>query len=310
MTGRATTPRLESDVRGTRRLWRDPKMVAGVGLVALFALLAMAHPVLRATVWASDPRVYAPVVGYDPAVPHPSPPGVGHLLGTDPLGRDVFSLLTWGLRPSVTVAAAVAAVAGLLSLLSGALSGYFRGRVDTALSHLADALLLLPPPLLFLVVGRGRPETGPFTLGVLYGLVFGLGPAAIVVRSRALVVMGKPFIEAARAAGGGASWIMRRHLMPDLFPYVAVQVLAGVTGALITQGFIEVIGAVDETRIGMGSLVYLGLIYREALGSSVPWSTLLAGGVSISLLAASFYLMSEGIADAFDVTRTTRRSPR
>lgn len=304
----AGTVRAGERVSATRRLGTNPKILAGAGLLSLFLLLALAHPLLRATVWASQPQVYNPVAGHDPAIAHPSGPGPGHLLGTDPLGRDVFSLLTWGLRPSLMVAASVAVVAGLLSLLSGAFSAYFRGRVDTLLSHIADALLLLPPPLLFLVVGRGRPEMGPLALGALYGLVFGLGPAAIVVRSRALVVMEKPFMDVARASGGTARWIMLRHLFPHLLPYAAVQVLAGVTGAMITQGFIEVIGAIDETRIGLGSLVYLGLIYRDALLTEVPWTTLLAGGVTISLLAASFFLMSNGLADALDVARKKRRS--
>ena len=301
-----TTVLSRGKVSRSRELWTNPKMVAGAVLLAAFILLALAHPILRATVWASQPGVYHPVVGHDPTISHPSSPGPGHLLGTDPLGRDVFSLLSWGLRPSLTVAASVALVAGVLALLSGAASAYFKGRVDGVMSHLADALLLLPPPLLFLVVGRGRPETGPLALGVLYGLVFGLGPAAIVIRSRALVVMEKPFIEVARASGGGARWITIRHLVPHLLPYAAVQVLAGVTGALITQGFLEVIGAIDQTRIGLGSLVYLGLIYREALLTDVPWSTLLTGGLTISLLAASFFLMSRGIADILEFSRPGR----
>jgi peptide/nickel transport system permease protein len=308
VTAVASPEVFEARVGRARQLWTNPKLVAGAVLFTVFVLLTLAHPVLQTTVWASEPRVYNPVTGHDPGISHPSPPGPGHILGTDPLGRDVFSLLTWGLRPSLVVAGTVAVVAGILSLVSGAASAYFRGRTDAVLSHLADALLLLPPPLLFLVVGRGRPETGPLLLGFLYGLVFGLGPAAIVVRSRALSVMEKPFIEVARASGGGALWISVRHLFPHLVPYTAVQVLAGVTGALITQGFLEVIGAVDQTRIGMGSLVYLGLIYQEALLTLVPWSTLLTGGIAISLLAASFFLMSSGIADTLDITRRRRRT--
>jgi peptide/nickel transport system permease protein len=289
-----------------RRVASNPKTLAGVLLLTGFVVLALAHPVLQATVWATQPGVYNPIVGHDPAISHPSGPGPGHLLGTDPLGRDVLSLLTWGIRPSLAVAATVAVVAGVLSLASGAASAYFKGRVDTVLSHLADALLLLPPPLLFLVVGRGRPDLGSVALGALYGVIFGLGPAAVVVRSRALTVMSKPFIEVARASGGGAGWITLRHLTPHLLPYVAVQVLAGVTGALITQGFLEVISAVGGTRTGLGSLVYLGLIYYEALLTIVPWSTLLAGGLTISLLAASFYRMSTGLADTLNIESKTR----
>lgn len=278
-----------------RRRTVDPKLVMGVLVFGSFLALGLGHFLLQSTVWASESGIYNPRVGYDPAVAHPSGPGSGHLLGTDPLGRDVLSLLTYSLRPSLAMAAVVAVVAGVASLLSAASASYYRGRVDGALSHLADALLLLPPPLLFLVVGVARPEVSSVVLGVLYGLVFGLGAGAIIVRSRALVVMQKPFIDAARVSGGSARWIMTRHLFPHLLPHVAVQVLAGVTGALITQGFVEYIAG--GTRIGLGNLVYLGLTYQRALFTNIPWSTLLAGGLSITLLAASFYLMSTGLSD-------------
>ncbi|MGH8875065.1 MAG: ABC transporter permease subunit [Acidimicrobiia bacterium] len=145
----------------------------------------------------------------------------------------------------------------------------------------------------------GRSDFGPVELGLLYGLLYGFWSAALVVRSRALSVMQKPFVEAARAAGGSPPWIITTHLVPHLLPYVAVQVMAGVTGALITQGFIEFHGAA-ETRIGLGSLVYLGLTYQAVLTTSVAWTTLMAGAISISLMAASFYLMSVGLREAID----------
>jgi hypothetical protein len=88
--------------------------------------------------------------------------------------------------------------------------------------------------MVFLIRRRGL--LGPFELGLLYGLFFGLGPAAIVVRSRSLAVMEKPFIEAARCAGGSPRWIITHHVVPEVIPHVAVVVLAGVVGALITQG--------------------------------------------------------------------------
>ena len=82
--------------------------------------------------------------------------------------------------------------------------------------------------------------------------------------------------------------------------------MAGVTGALITQGFVEFLGAA-ETRIGLGSLVYLGLSYRGLVTQGVAWSQLLAGALSISLLAASFYLMSVGLRESIDAKLMAER---
>lgn len=115
--------------------------------------------------------------------------------------------------------------------------------------------------------------------------------------------MAEPFIEAARVAGGSPAWIMSRHLIPHLIPYVAVQVLAGVTGALIVQGFVEY--NAGGTRVGLGNLVYHTITYRQALFTPPPWSTLLAGGLTLSLLAAAFYLMSSGIKEMLDPTPIT-----
>jgi peptide/nickel transport system permease protein len=290
---------LTGATQARRRVVRNPKVLAGLAILAAFCLLAVAHPVLQATVWSTQPSVYRPEAGHDPAIAHPSGPAMAHPLGTDALGRDVLSLLTFSLAPTLLVALVVAVTVGVCSLLAGSAAAYFRGKVDGVLSNLAYGLMLLPPPLILLVVGVGRPDFGPPELGLIYGLLFGLGASMIVVRSRALTVMAKPFVDAAQVAGGRPHWIIGTHLIPHLLPYSAVQMMAGVTGALITQGFVEFLGAA-ETRIGLGSLVYLGLSYRGLVTQGVAWTQLLAGALSISLLAASFYLMSVGLRESID----------
>jgi peptide/nickel transport system permease protein len=287
------------------RIRRNKMVIGGVSLLLLFAVATFIHPVLQATVWADQQAVYRPETGHDPTMNHPSGPTSGHLLGTDPLGRDVFSMVTYGLRPSFVVAVATAVSAGLIGLVIGITGAFFRGRWDWLTSHVADAFLLLPPPLIFLIASK-RGLMGPLELGLLYGLFVGLGPAAIVVRSRALSVMEKPYIEAARSIGGSPRWIMVHHLVPHVMSHIAVVVLAGVVGALVTQGFVEFLG-IQDYRIGLGNLVYSGLTYRVALGTGVPWSTVMAGALSISLLAASFYMISAGLREATDPKLGRRR---
>jgi peptide/nickel transport system permease protein len=287
------------------RIRRNKMVVGGVALLLLFALATFIHPILHATVWADEQAIYRPETGHDPTIAHPSGPSARHLLGTDPLGRDVFSMVTYGLRPSFTVAVATAVSAGVIGLVIGVTGAFFRGRWDWLTTHVADAFLLLPPPLIFLIASK-RGLMGPLELGLLYGLFFGLGPAAIVVRSRALAVMEKPYIEAARSVGGSPRWIMVHHVVPHVMSHVAVVVLAGVVGALVTQGFVEFLG-IQDYRIGLGNLVYSGLTYRTALGTGVPWSTVMAGALSISLLAASFYMISAGLREATDPKLGGRR---
>ncbi|HAX81340.1 MAG TPA: hypothetical protein DCY40_02080, partial [Actinobacteria bacterium] len=209
------------------RVRRNKMVVGGAALLLMFAVATFIHPVLQATVWADQQAVYRPETGHDPTMVHPSGPSARHLLGTDPLGRDVLSMVTYGLRPSFIVAVATAVGAGVIGLIVGISGAFFRGRWDWLTTHVSDAFLLLPPPLIFLIASK-RGLMGPLELGLLYGLFFGLGPAAIVVRSRALAVMQKPYIEAARSVGGSPRWIMVHHLVPHVMSHVAVVVLAGV----------------------------------------------------------------------------------
>lgn len=286
-----------------RRLTWNPRLVAGIVLLAWFVVLALINPLLLGTVWSADRSIYDPVIGHDLSIAHPSGPSSAHWLGTDPLGRDVISLLTASLWPSLAMATVVAVTTGLVSLAAAAVAAFYRHTADRVLTSVADSTLLFPAPLMFLVVAIARPDIPVVALGIFYGLVYGLGAGAIVVRSRALVVMAKPFIEAARVAGGSPTWIISRHLVPHLLPYVAVQVLAGVTGALIVQGFVEY--NAGGTRVGLGNLVYQAITYHEALFTPPPWSALLAGGLTLSLLAATFYLMSTGLEEMLEPTPVT-----
>jgi len=305
-----SSARMQYEIRGLadtrRRLLRSKMVVVGLVVLGAFAVLAFIHPVLQATVWSSRAAVYDPVTGFDPAILHPSGPSLAHPLGTDSLGRDVLSLMSYGLRPTFFVAIAAALGAGAVGLVAGTTAAFFKGRYDRVITHLADAFALLPPPLIFLIASK-RGLLGPFQLGLLYGLFFGLGPAAIVVRSRAMAVVEKPFIDAARSAGGSPGWIITRHVVPAVVPHAAVVVLSGVVGALVTQGFVEFLG-IAEYRYGLGVLVYDALTYRMALGTGVPWSALMTGALSISLLASAFYMISAGLREASDPRREGRRA--
>jgi peptide/nickel transport system permease protein len=291
-----------------RELARDGPFMAGVVLLAGFLLLALAHPVLMTTTWAGEHAVYHPVSGHDPAMGHPAPPQPRHLLGTDALGRDVLSMLTFATRGTLVVGLTTAVVVGLLSLLVGTVSAYWRGPVDIALSHLSDGMLLLPAPIAMIAVGLARPGLlSPLWFGLAYGLLTGLGAAAIVVRSHGLVVMAKPFIDAARVAGGGAWHIMRAHLVPHLLPLAAIQTMLAVTGAIVVSGFVEFMSPGRADRVGYGSLVYSGLTYQEIVAGGTAWAVLLAGALAISLLCAAFYLLSVGLRRRVDPT--TAREP-
>jgi peptide/nickel transport system permease protein len=283
-------------------LWRpalrNRKVLMGLVLLGFFVFAAVAQPLFQATIWSDARAVYHPKTGFDVAIQHPSGPSMAHWLGTDSLGRDVVSMFTFAAGPTVLLGLVTAFVIGLVSLAAGAGAAYWRGAVDGAVTHVGDALVLLPPPLAIFILGAGR-SLAPVVIGVIYGIMFGLGPATAAVRAAAFTVLAKPFVEAAHAAGGGARWILGRHVVPHLVPHVTVQMSIGVTGAIITYAFLQFFSGVGA-ETSFGAMVYSGITFQGLFAGQAPWGVLLAGALGISLLAAAFYSLGVGLREVFD----------
>ena len=280
-----------------------PKVLAGLLILALFALLTVAQPVLHATIWAGQQNVYHPQFGFDSGVAHPSAPSARHWLGTSSLGRDVFSMFTHATRPTFVVAISAGLSIAVVSVLLGSIAAFRRGWVDGFVSHLSDAMVLLPAMLAVFVLGIGRSdeEFGALHVGLSFGVLYGLGPATATMRAAAMAVVAKGFMDAARVAGGGGPWIVSRHVLPHLYPHAAVQAMIGATGAVIADAFLSFRSAVGED-VGFGQMVYDGIVWSSLLAgvAATPWWIMLAGAGGITLLAAAFYLVGVGLREALD----------
>jgi peptide/nickel transport system permease protein len=265
--------------------------VLGVVLILIYTVMAIAHPILLATVW---PKVtYDPQVGFDMAIyPHPSPPSVTHLLGTDTLGRDVLSMLLAATTPTYIMALTAAITTAIVSTVIGAASSFLGGTVDAILTHLTNLALLIPAPLVMVVIG-GTIDISPVQFGLMYGLIAGAGGAAIIMRSQALSIVNKQFIEAARVAGGGKLHIILHHLTPNMLPLAAVQMLLTVTGAVFAFGFSAFLG-LSRTRLNWGSMIYSGFVYQN-LSATITWNLLIPAALAISFFSAAFYFIARGV---------------
>lgn len=306
---------------------RNPKVRAGLALLVLLALLAASHPLLTMTVWKGRSAIYHPETGNDTALFHPTGPSGAHWLGTDALGRDVFSSLTFALTPALQVAILAAVLVGAISLTVGSAAAYFRGWIDSLLTNLGDAFALLPPTIVLLVIGLGSADLGMIDAGVIFGVLYGFGPAALVVRSRALAVVEKPFVDAARVAGAGPRRIMGVHLLPHLLPYAGVQMMSAAIWALASVSFVQYLGATDQARVGLGSMIYAGLDFQPVLPSGfgefnlgnfharIGWISMISAALAMTMIASAFYLLAVGSRDAsvprpLDVARGRRRPNR
>ena len=164
-------------------------------------------------------------------------------------------------------------------------------------------MVLLPAMIAVFILGIGRPndEFGALQVGLSFGILYGLGPATATVRAAALTVVARPFMDAARVAGGGGVWIVTRHVLPHLYAHAAVQAMIGATGAVIADAFLSFRSAIGED-FGFGQMVYDGIVWSDLMAgiAPIPWWIMLAGAAGITLLAASFYLIGVGLREALD----------
>lgn len=291
---------LRLTIQRSREAWliyrRNWLAVAGLGLLVFFGIMAIAHPLLMGSVWPKG--IYDPVVGYDLEIyPHPSPPSSAHLLGTDTLGRDVLSILLAAGRPTFVMVAVAALTSAVVGTLVAALSAYYRGWVDGVFANLADVAVLAPAPLVMVVIGF-MLDVQPREFGLLYGILAGIGTVGIVLRSHALTVMAKPFIDASRVAGAGVLHIIFGHLIPHLLPLAAVNMMLVVTGAIFANGFIGFLG-LSRAQLNWGTMIYDAFTYM-GINNVIPWNVLLVSASAISLFAAAFYLIAGGLHDVAD----------
>ena len=289
--------RLQTNWRRFRNDWQllvqNHLAVLGLVLILLFGLVALSYPLLRATIWQAG--YYNPVTGYDmELMTHPALPSWRHPLGTDGLGRDVLSMLIAATKPAFIIGFAAALTTALVGTASGTLAAYWGGPVERILMHLADGFLLLPAPLFMIIIGMRFREVEPFTLGLIYGLIAGAGGAAIVMRSHALTIVSKPYIQAARVAGGRGLHILWMHILPHMLPLTALYMMLSVTSSVVADAFVSFFGF-SRNYLNWGTMIYSSFVYSSYLDTGVEWHVLIPPSIALSLFATAFYLVGRGM---------------
>jgi peptide/nickel transport system permease protein len=283
----------------------NPIGLVGLVLIIVFALMAFAHPILMRTVW--DPRVYDPITGYDfEIIKHPSSPSwlpqpdvpgwsfsFRHILGTDPLGRDVLSQLMYSTRSEFLLGVGAALVTVLIATTIGAVSAYFGGIVDMVFMRIADVVLMLPF-IAILIVLSSLFDFEMLHLALVYGILAGFGGTTIVIKSQALTIKVKSYIEAARIAGGGHWHIIFTHLVPNLMPLSFLYMMFTVTGAIFSEAVLSFFGLLD-IRMSWGLMIQTAQAAGYLLNSWKYWYLMFPAGVSITLLCAAFYLVGRAL---------------
>ncbi|MCY3563071.1 MAG: ABC transporter permease [Acidimicrobiia bacterium] len=223
----------------------------------------------------------------------PAPPDGRHWLGTDPLGRDILSQLMHGARASFFLGIVAAVVTVVIGTTIGSVAAYFGGMVDSFLMRLADLLIMIPGVALLIVIGA------VFTyqlwhLAVVIGVLSGFGGTAIVLKSQALAVKVKPFIDAARVAGGSARHIIFYHLIPNVMPLSVLYMMFTVTGAIQSEAVLSFLG-IFNTDTSWGLMMNLARTQGYLLQVADFWWLTVPAGLAVTLLSGAFFLVGRGM---------------
>jgi len=259
------------------------------GLAALIALIAV---VVLASVWSGDPDDMGVGARY-------APPGAEHVLGTDRLGRDVWARVAHGGQTTLVLCIVSVGLATLFGVLVGAVAGISGRIVDDALMRWVDGMLAFPRILLLLAVAAlARP--GALTLGLALAATGWMGIARIV-RGEIRRTRGREFAQAAIASGVGKTGLVWRHLLPHTIGHVVVAATLNAGAVILLESSLSFLGLGVEPPVpSWGAMVFDG---RDALTSA--WWVSAAPAIAITIAAAAFNLVGDGLRDAFE----TRAAP-
>ena len=270
----------------------NPVGLVGLGVIVFFGLLAAAHPILMATVWSKN--VYDPVTGIDlEAGFHPAAPSARHLLGTDPLGRDVLSQLMYSTRFEFALGILSAVITVLIATTIGSIAAYFGGWLDAVLMRFADLVIMVPILPILIVISAIVANFGMVELALALGILAGFGGTTIVIKSQALAVKVKPFVEAARVAGGSDRHIIMRHMVPNLMPISLLYMMFVVTNAIFIEAVLSFFG-LTEIEMSWGLMINTTSVLGYLLRFDT-WYLLFPASIAITMLCSAFYLVGRAL---------------
>ncbi len=245
----------------------------GLSIVSFVAVMAIAAP------WI------APIDPSSTSVRLFETPSTQHWLGTDQLGRDIFSRVLYGARVSLLIGVGSAIVAGLIGVPIGLAAGYLGRTIDLVAMQFINLFIALPGLVLALII---IAMTGATMLNIILVLGFVAWPGvARLARGQTFAIRESVYVEAARAVGGGTAWIIVRHIWPNIFRLVAVQLATVVAFSIFTSSSLSFLGlGVPPPTADWGGMVRSGVDYLTIN----PFMSL-APGFAVAFTIFGFYML-------------------
>jgi peptide/nickel transport system permease protein len=281
----ATTirPAGRSRIRRARKLLREQPLGA-FGLAIFLILIAVA--------------ALAPVIAtHDPIARNVTdrllPPSSQYWFGTDNHGRDIYSRVVYGARTSLFIGVGTVALGTTTGALLGIISAYYR-RFDMIFQRLVDAIIAVP---LFLLALAIVAVLGPSSRNVIVALAVAFVPiAARVLRSQALSIKERPFVEAARASGATDVRILIRHIAPNCFAPFIILASSGLALAILIEAALSFVGTGTTEPTASWGL----MLNRAQQYVTQAWWMSVFPGVAITLVVLGFSLFGDSLRDVLD----------
>lgn len=265
------------------RLLRNTRAVAGLVLLVVFCLMALTAPLVAP--YEADEQILLDRL---------KPPSAEHIMGTDQLGRDIFSRALYASQISIPIGIFAMLVAATVGITVGMVAGYVGGWVDNLLMRLTDMLLAFPIFFLLITITALFGRTIPVLI-LMLGLT-SWGVNARVVRGQVLSLKEKEFVEAARSLGASGPTIVLRHIFPNIIPIIIVDATLRVALVILIEGGLSFLGlGVQPPTPSWGNMIADGgALLRRA------WWVSVFPGLFLFLCTISFNLVGDGVRDALD----------
>ena len=220
---------------------------------------------------------------------------ISHLLGTDNLGRDIFSRMLHGARVSLTVGFLATICSGIVGTILGLISGYFGGIVDHVIMRIADAFYAIPGILLALVTLMVVQSSGIGTLVIVIAAISWVQYARLI-RAEVLRLKGKEFVRASRTIGASPWFIISHHIVPNVWPTFIVVSTMSVASSILTEASLSFLGVgIQSPLISWGGMLSDG----RALLATHWWVATFPGiMITIAILGSTF--MGNWLRDVLD----------
>jgi len=276
-----------------RQIWglvrKSTFIKLGVSIMILFGIMAVFSPI-----WINiNPEIYDPIIGVDHNVHGSVGPSWKHPLGTDDIGKDLFSQLLRGSQIAFMLGMMVSVFSTIIGAAIGLIAGYYGKIWDTLLMRLADIILTLPRlPLLIVISGIFGTQSNWIILLILSLTFWPI--ISRVIRAQTLSLKERPFIESAKVSGVSNTRIIVKHLAPNVLPIAFYYLTVTVTGAILVEAGLSFLGFGDPSNMSWGMMLQWcfvkGYVFKAPYWMIPP-------GLCISLLAFSFYLIGVGLEE-------------